>query len=146
MLIKSPLLSSLLSFSFIGDLIGYRPVTKLVLGSFVSPLYSVPFPFSLDMLDRSSCHARFWGRGPHDVNTALIRLIYPSRYLGRGMGINSFIVAVSAAARAKCRGCYSIFCLLAVVILSQCSYRYYCFNVSDQVFTTKPTEIRRPTF
>lgn len=32
------------------------------------------------------------------VNTALIRLIYPQRQLGRGMGINSFIVAVSSAA------------------------------------------------
>ncbi len=32
------------------------------------------------------------------VNTALIRLIYPQRFLGRGMGINSFIVAVSSAA------------------------------------------------
>ena len=32
------------------------------------------------------------------VNTALIRLIYPKRQLGRGMGINSFVVAVSSAA------------------------------------------------
>jgi DHA2 family multidrug resistance protein-like MFS transporter len=32
------------------------------------------------------------------VNTALIRLIYPQRQLGRGMGINSFVVAVSSAA------------------------------------------------
>lgn len=32
------------------------------------------------------------------VNTALIRLIYPQRFLGRGMGINSFVVAVSSAA------------------------------------------------
>ncbi|WP_147638197.1 MFS transporter, partial [Moellerella wisconsensis] len=32
------------------------------------------------------------------VNVALVRLIYPQRYLGRGMGINALIVAVSAAA------------------------------------------------
>lgn len=32
------------------------------------------------------------------VNTALIRVIYPRRYLGRGMGINALVVAVSAAA------------------------------------------------
>ncbi len=32
------------------------------------------------------------------VNTALIRLIFPQRFLGRGMGINSFVVAVSSAA------------------------------------------------
>lgn len=32
------------------------------------------------------------------VNTALIRIIYPQRFLGRGMGINSLIVACSSAA------------------------------------------------
>ncbi|MCM6683508.1 MFS transporter [Klebsiella pneumoniae] len=32
------------------------------------------------------------------IFTALIRLIYPQRFLGRGMGINSFVVAVSSAA------------------------------------------------
>ena len=32
------------------------------------------------------------------VNTALIRIIYPQRYLGRGMAINSLVVAVSTAA------------------------------------------------
>lgn len=40
----------------------------------------------------------FGGAALMSVNTALIRLIYPQRHLGRGMGINSFIVAVSAAA------------------------------------------------
>lgn len=32
------------------------------------------------------------------VNTALIRIIYPQRFLGRGIGINSLIVAFSSAA------------------------------------------------
>ena len=32
------------------------------------------------------------------VNTALIRIIYPKRFLGRGMGINALVVSVSAAA------------------------------------------------
>ena len=32
------------------------------------------------------------------VNTALIRLIYPPQILGRGMGVNAMVVAVSAAA------------------------------------------------
>ncbi len=31
------------------------------------------------------------------VNTSLIRIIYPKRHLGRGMGINALVVAVSAA-------------------------------------------------
>jgi len=40
----------------------------------------------------------FGGAALMSVNTALIRLIYPHRSLGRGMGINSFVVAVSSAA------------------------------------------------
>ncbi|MDP1233291.1 MFS transporter, partial [Klebsiella pneumoniae] len=32
------------------------------------------------------------------VNPALIRLSYPQRFRGRGMGLNSFVVAVSSAA------------------------------------------------
>jgi DHA2 family multidrug resistance protein-like MFS transporter len=40
----------------------------------------------------------FGGAALMSVNTALIRLIYPQRQLGRGMGINSFVVAVSSAA------------------------------------------------
>lgn len=40
----------------------------------------------------------FGGAALMSVNTALIRIIYPQRFLGRGMGINSLIVAVSTAA------------------------------------------------
>jgi DHA2 family multidrug resistance protein-like MFS transporter len=32
------------------------------------------------------------------VNTALVRIIYPQRFLGRGIGINALLVAVSSAA------------------------------------------------
>mgnify|MGYP001091502264 FL=1 len=32
------------------------------------------------------------------VNTALLRIIYPKRFLGRGMGINALVIAVSTAA------------------------------------------------
>lgn len=54
------------------------------------------------------------------VNTALIRLIYPQRHLGRGMGINSFIVAVSSAAGPT----------LAAAILSVASWQWlFAINV-----------------
>ena len=39
-----------------------------------------------------------FGAAIMSVNTALIRIIYPQRFLGRGMGINSLIVACSSAA------------------------------------------------
>jgi DHA2 family multidrug resistance protein-like MFS transporter len=54
------------------------------------------------------------------VNTALIRLIYPQRHLGRGMGINSFIVAVSSAAGPT----------IAAAILSVASWQWlFAINV-----------------
>lgn len=49
------------------------------------------------------------------VNTALIRLIYPQRHLGRGMGINSFIVAVVCGRANPCGG-HTLCRVLAVVI------------------------------
>lgn len=53
---------------------------------------------SLQMLTLARVIQGFGGAALMSVNTALIRLIYPQRFLGRGMGINSFIVAVSSAA------------------------------------------------
>lgn len=32
------------------------------------------------------------------VNTALLQIIYPKRFLGRGMGINALVIAISTAA------------------------------------------------
>ncbi|SPX20547.1 transporter [Escherichia coli] len=63
------------------------------------------------------------------VNTALIRLIYPQRFLGRGMGINSFIVAVSSAGRADNCCSNPLHRILEMVIFNQRTVRYYrpCF-------------------
>ncbi|HBT29962.1 MAG TPA: MFS transporter, partial [Erwinia persicina] len=53
---------------------------------------------SLTMLTVARILQGFGGAALMSVNTALIRIIYPQRLLGRGMGINSLIVAVSSAA------------------------------------------------
>jgi len=53
---------------------------------------------SLEMLTFARVLQGFGGAALMSVNTALIRIIYPQRFLGRGMGINSLIVAVSTAA------------------------------------------------
>ncbi|WP_105901739.1 MFS transporter [Vibrio gangliei] len=89
---------SLLSMSFIGDLVGYRRVYKIGLGVFCVTSLLCALSSSLEMLTLARVLQGFGGAALMSVNTALIRLIYPKRFLGRGMGINSFIVAVSAAA------------------------------------------------
>ncbi|MEN1933452.1 MFS transporter [Escherichia coli] len=73
---------------------------------------------SLQMLTLARVIQGFGGAALMSVNTALIRLIYPQRFLGRGMGINSFIVAVSSAAGPT----------IAAAILSIASSKWLFFN------------------
>lgn len=89
---------SLLSFSFLGDMFGYRRIYKCGLVVFVLASLFCALSNSLQMLTIARVAQGFGGAALMSVNTALIRLIYPQRHLGRGMGINSFIVAVSSAA------------------------------------------------
>ncbi|MGR1147231.1 MFS transporter [Escherichia coli] len=89
---------SLLSFSFLGDMFGYRRIYKCGLVVFLLSSLFCALSDSLQMLTLARVIQGFGGAALMSVNTALIRLIYPQRFLGRGMGINSFIVAVSSAA------------------------------------------------
>lgn len=89
---------SLLSLSFIGDMIGYRRVYQCGLVLFTCTSVFCALSDSLTMLTIARVLQGFGGAALMSVNTALIRIIYPQRHLGRGMGINSLIVAVSSAA------------------------------------------------
>lgn len=89
---------SLLSLSFLGDMIGYHRIYKAGLVVFTLASLFCAFSNSLEMLTLARILQGFGGAALMSVNTALIRLIYPQRQLGRGMGINSFVVAVSSAA------------------------------------------------
>lgn len=89
---------SLLSFAFLGDMFGYRRVYQYGLAFFTVTSFLCALSDSLTMLTLARIAQGFGGAALMSVNTALIRLIYPQRSLGRGMGINSFVVAVSSAA------------------------------------------------
>lgn len=89
---------SLLSFAFLGDMFGYRRVYQCGLAFFTLTSFLCALSDSLTMLTLARIAQGFGGAALMSVNTALIRLIYPQRRLGRGMGINSFVVAVSSAA------------------------------------------------
>ncbi|MGD8204913.1 MFS transporter [Pantoea sp. FN0305] len=89
---------SLLSFSFLGDLLGYRRIYQGGLLLFSATSLLCAFSDSLGMLTFARVLQGFGGAALMSVNTALIRIIYPQRYLGRGMAINTLIVAVSSAA------------------------------------------------
>ena len=89
---------SLLSFSSLGDIIGYRRIYLGGLLVFSAASLACALSESLVALALARMVQGFGAAAITSVNTALVRLIYPQRYLGRGMGINAVVVAVSAAA------------------------------------------------
>lgn len=89
---------ALLPLSFLGDMVGYRRIYKIGLVVFIFTSLACALSRSLEMLTFARVAQGLGGAALMSVNTALIRLIYPQRFLGRGMGINSFVVAVSSAA------------------------------------------------
>lgn len=92
------IITSLLTLSFIGDLVGYRRVYQFGLLLFCATSLFCALSGSLGMLTFARVLQGLGGAALMSVNTALIRIIYPQRFLGRGMAINSLIVAVSTAA------------------------------------------------
>lgn len=89
---------SLLSLSSIGEIWGYKKVytTGLLLFSFTSLFCALSD--SLATLTIARTLQGFGAAAITSVNTALVRIIYPSKYLARGMGLNALVVSVSAAA------------------------------------------------
>ncbi len=89
---------SLLPFSSLGDIFGYRRVYWCGLGLFTLASLGCAASHSLLALTLARVLQGFGAAGITSVNTALIRFIYPSRLLGRGLGINTLVVAVASAA------------------------------------------------
>ena len=111
---------ALLPLSFLGDMVGYRRIYKIGLALFTFTSLACALSTSLEMLTLARVAQGLGGAALMSVNTALIRLIYPQRFLGRGMGINSFVVAVSSAAGPT----------IAAAILSMASWQWlFLINV-----------------
>ncbi|WP_145588019.1 MFS transporter [Yersinia aldovae] len=89
---------SLLSMASLGDIIGYRRVYQAGLLVFSITSLFCALSDSLWTLTFARVLQGFGAAALMSVNTALIRIIYPRAQLGRGIAINSVIVAVSAAA------------------------------------------------
>lgn len=89
---------SLLAFSSLGDLWGYKKVYVggLLLFSTTSLICALSDSFWTLVIARGL--QGFGAAAITSVNTALLRIIYPSHLLPRGMGTNALIIAVAAAA------------------------------------------------
>ncbi len=89
---------SLLSFSALGDTIGYRKIYLGGLIVFTVASLGCTLSNSLPTLVTARICQGFGAAAITSVNTTLIRFIYPKNQLGRGMGINATVVAVSSVA------------------------------------------------
>jgi DHA2 family multidrug resistance protein-like MFS transporter len=91
------LVVSLLPFASLGEIIGYRRVYVWGLAVFTGASLLCAMSWSLPTLTVARIIQGFGASGIMSVNTALIRFIYPSGSLGRGVGNNALVVAVSTA-------------------------------------------------
>jgi DHA2 family multidrug resistance protein-like MFS transporter len=82
---------SLLPLSSLGEIIGYRRVYLAGLLLFTLASLFCALAHALTLLQG------FGAAGIMSVNAALVRFTYPRDQLGRGIGINAVVVAVSAA-------------------------------------------------
>ena len=89
---------SLLSFSALGDVMGYRKVYVSGLVVFTLSSIGCAFSTSLASLVLARVAQGFGAAAVMSVNTTLIRFIWPKSQLGKGLGINATIVAVSSVA------------------------------------------------
>jgi DHA2 family multidrug resistance protein-like MFS transporter len=88
---------SLLPLASLGEIIGYRRVYLAGLLLFTLASMLCALSNTLVLLTLARVVQGFGAAGIMSVNTALVRFIYPHRMLGRGIGINALVVAVSAA-------------------------------------------------
>lgn len=111
---------SLFPLASLGDIIGYRKVYWAGLAVFTVASLACALSPSLSALTAARVLQGIGGAGIMSVNLALVRHIYPSTHLGRGVGYNAMIVAVSSAAGPS----------LAAMILSVASWPWlFAVNV-----------------
>ncbi len=89
---------TLLPFSSLGDIYGYRRVYGLGLATFILASLLCALATDLPSLVLARVLMGLGAAGLMSVNTALVRTIFPRSMLGRGMGFNALVVATSSAA------------------------------------------------
>jgi DHA2 family multidrug resistance protein-like MFS transporter len=91
------LVISLLPLAALGEIIGYRTIYMAGLALFTVASVACALSWSLPSLTAARVLQGFGASGIMSVNAALIRFIYPTRLLGRGIGFNTLIVAIFSA-------------------------------------------------
>ena len=88
---------SLLPLASLGDIYGYRRVYQYGLIVFTIASLGCALSDSLMTLTIARIIQGFGAAGIMSVNGALVRFIYPRRWLGRGVGLNATIGSIASA-------------------------------------------------
>ena len=86
----------LLPFSTLGELIGYRKVYLIGVAGFTVGSFACALSWSFHILVASRVLQGIGAAMIMSVNTSLIRIIYPKRHLGKGVGLNATVVAIAS--------------------------------------------------
>ena len=87
----------LLPLASLGEIVGYARIYTYGLAVFTIASLACALSDSLLTLTAARILQGLGAAGIMSVNTALIRFIFPARQLGRGLGYNALVVAVSTA-------------------------------------------------
>ncbi len=90
------IITSLLPLSALGDHIGYKRIYLGGLGLFIFMSICCAMSWNLSSLVWFRILQGLGASAVMSINTSLVRLIFPKRMLGRGIGINSMVVSVSS--------------------------------------------------
>lgn len=107
-------LAMLLPCAAFGDRIGYRRVYLAGVAVFTAASLGCVLSSSLEALIAARAMQGLGAAGIMGVNAALVRLTYPARMLGRGIALNSVVVATASVAGPS----------LAAAILSLASWHW----------------------
>ena len=89
---------SLLPLASLGEIVGYARIYQVGLGLFVVASLACALSGTLPELIAARTLQGLGAAGIMSINAALVRFTYPSRLVGRGVGLNAMVVSVSAAA------------------------------------------------
>jgi DHA2 family multidrug resistance protein-like MFS transporter len=92
------ILALLLPLALLGDLVGYRRIYLAGLALFTVASLGCVLATSLPALAAARAVQGMGAAGVMAVNAALVRLTYPRHLLGRGVAINSVVVAAASVA------------------------------------------------
>jgi len=89
--------ATLLPFAALSEIVSYRRIFIFGLAMFTLASLACALAWSLPSLVIARFFQGIGAAAVMGINTALLRLIYPSKMMGRGMGTNALVVAVSFA-------------------------------------------------